>query len=327
MVDRVKHSSTTHDGPCTESQTGANQATDTQQGENTMISNDQFKKLTGVNRNDDAATLEKALGKAVANQRTVEIGQAFILRELIAVHNWRCNEAAPSVGLTPNTARRLGNRGRILNLCGFASVSQVYASLAPLSDPEMTLLYDACMKADTEEAATATAIRFAQTKVVAARLGDNATEEKVTALCEHLTAKGITSPVETRSAIPAAATTLEIELPKAKRTDAPQNKTDGKDTPTIETALTALNAWKTDRIDGSDEASPFTMSDAEVMTTTTAILSMVAAMLASHRLEDVSLMVGDILTMTDEYESKMSDRAAAEVTREFLATEAMGANL
>ncbi len=287
-----------------------------------MIDNEQFKKVTGIDRNADADTMEKALAKAVTNQRTIEIKQALIIRELMDVWNWNIKTSAAGVGLASSTATRLGLRGRILNQTGSASLGVIYANILPMSDKELTELHAELLMIQTEEDINAHVMHRSGFATVAKAL--QCEPEITEAVLEMAREKGLTTPVALRGAIPALAASIDVVMPKkARETNSGDKKSE--EAPTIEKTVAALTAWKTDRVEGSDKTNRFEMSDEEAASASQLIMATVHAMLSAGRLSDVAAIVEEIFEATDEFETKSKDASEAEVTAEWLATHAMGA--
>jgi hypothetical protein len=248
-----------------------------------MISTVEFRKMTGVDINSTPAQLEKALGSQVAKETDSQIAIALIVRTLIVEHSWQVNSAAANVGLTNGTARTAGNRGKVLYETGAKSAALVWQTLRTLSDTVANELAATVQGMLTEDDRTAYVCRIGVRKVVATRMGENATPETIDALTDAIIADGHRTPVAARGVVDGIATRLGIELPKPQqagnRSGSSSNAADDKaDVPTFDQALMGALAAVKRVHEGTDEDHPLTLTSVQASLVDTLMTELLAIM-------------------------------------------------
>lgn len=217
----------------------------------------EFKKATGADLTANAEQLEAAFIKLTKRSAHTETGRALLARRLME-HNWTGSDAAQAMGISKSTVSRLAARGRILWLCGPGETELVWMAIEAIGygDPLVALadVLEAMSPSDLA-ARRAVVLRTSHYNVVAKRLGNKTTPEKVNAIVDRIQANGHQSPLAVAAAIPATATALEIELPKAKRQTKAADKSAEK-VPTTADALATLEAVQADRL-ASGEAEAY----------------------------------------------------------------------
>ena len=271
-----------------------------------MFTDEQYKKMTGVSRNATAETLQTALTRKVQATAAAEMATALLVRTLVDEHAWKISESAPSVGLSPSQASRAGARGRILYITGYETAPIVWSHLQAIPTKDYASLYDTLNAMGNEDDRVAYVVNLGTRNAVAQRLGDNATPERVADLTDAIHADGHRTPVAIRAAIPSTAKRLEIPLPVATRDNAAGNKVDGKaaSTPTAAAPLAAVEAFTADRVAGSDDDTPFALTDAEALALSAAAVKAVGALIRASRYADAAAVALEIESMLEEASAK-----------------------
>ena len=231
-----------------------------------MFSSEDFKKFTGVSRDDSPEKLQAALGRKVHAEQSAAIAIALIVRQLVVEHNWQVSSSAAEVGLTASAAGVAGARGRVIYETGAASASIVWSCLLALPNNSLAELATTLQAMTTEEDRTNYVIAQASMKVVSNRLGGHATPKRIEDMTRALIADGHRTPVAFRGAVDGIASRLEVPLPSAEeRKAAAGNTADRKaeQVPSAKAAAVTLAKFATDREEGS-EGEDFALSPAEV---------------------------------------------------------------
>ena len=231
-----------------------------------MWSAAQFKKVTGVAPEASTEAMEAALMKKHHATLTNEIAVAMLCYRLTCLQ-WKGSEAASVVGLSTSTVSRKANQGAVLWACGEDQAETVWLWVKPMTGDPLTKLssdldsIQATHDESAEQRRTAFVIQSGRWATVAARLGDNATEDRTQAICAALADAGHTLPVAVAKAIPGIASGMEIPLPPPKKRSAGPND----DAPSATVAAGILDKVVTDRRAGTDEGQPLEFRPDEIL--------------------------------------------------------------
>lgn len=250
-----------------------------------MWNANEFKKATGVAPTATPEEMADALTKALRKEADAGIGQAllaFKLKEL----SWKSTEAQVAYGFGASVYATAAQRGAILWACGAVEVHRTWLHVVALGTADSILVdtYNALLsiqattddegqEISAEENRRQHITRSGRRRLIAARLGDNATVERVDALDADMEANGIDMPKSIRDAIAPLAKKHEVPLPANKRQSGAADKKAAA--PTVAAAKAILEAVQADRI-AADQAEAY--RDDEV-TDLTAIMARVARML------------------------------------------------
>lgn len=225
-----------------------------------------FKKATGVTPEASTEALEAALLKKAHATIAAEVAVSLLCHRLSCLQ-WTVSEAASLVGLSSSSVSRKGNAGAILWACGPEMAEVVHLWVKPLTTDDLTKLsssldaIQATHDQTAEERRTMAVVRFGVLRTVAARLGDNCTEDRAQAITDAILAAGHVTPVAVAKAIPGTATGMEIPLPAAGKRNTSGAKAEA---PTMANAAKMAEQALADRVAGSDADNPVTFTQAEV---------------------------------------------------------------
>ena len=231
-----------------------------------MLEYAQYKALTGyaVEEKTEAQLIE-AIGKKITQETSAAIATALLSFYLIEVRNYKVTEAAQALEVTEGYLSLAAARGHVLHLAATETTAHtVWAQIRALTAKETREMGAALVAKGSSQAPTH--LRDVVTRSeVAKRLGDNATPEKRDAIAAQITEAGAVTPKAIRKAIPAVAESLGIELPKQERSGSTDGANDRKaaTVPTPAMALSMLEKFEQDRTQGSDDETPFTVSESE----------------------------------------------------------------
>lgn len=251
----------------------------------------EFKKATGVAPTATPEELANALTRALKKEADAGIGQALLAFKLKDL-GWKSTEAQTAYGFGATAYTVAAQRGAIMWTCGPKEAHRTWLHAIALGtsdgilvDTYNTLLTLQEMTDDEGNTISAedvrrTALTIAgRRRIIAARLGDNATTERVDALSAAMAAEGIDMPKSIRDAIAPLAKKHEIPLPVNKRdTKAGDKKAEA--TPTTAAAKAILEAVQADRLAGEQEEAYRPDEVADLL----AIIGRAARMLVGGRL-------------------------------------------
>lgn len=234
-----------------------------------MLHTDDYKTLTGlaIEGSTDGQILAH-MRKKLGAETDAAIATALLAHYLLDVRNYKVNEAAQELDEQPGTISKYAARGHVLHLAATPTTARtVWAQVSSMSLPDARAMAQTLIATpDTQRADKMT--NQVTRAAVAKRLGEEATPEKVEAIAEKITDSGTVHPRKIAQAIPAVAEALEISLPEPTRPGATDSANDGKaaKVPTPAEALSMLEKFEQDREQGSDDETPFQVTDEEAGT-------------------------------------------------------------
>lgn len=223
----------------------------------------EFKKATGVTPNATPEEMAKALTAALKKEADAGIGQALLAFKLKDL-GWKSTEAQTAYGFGASAYTVAAQRGAILWACGPKEAHRTWLHAVALgtSDGILVEAYNTLlglqeMKDEEGKTISAEDVRraaltvYGRRRLIAARLGENATTERVDALSAAMAAEGIDMPKSIRDAVAPMAKKHEIPLPANKRdTKAGDKKAEA--TPTTAAAKAILEAVQADRANSGE---------------------------------------------------------------------------
>lgn len=251
----------------------------------------EFKKATGVVPTATPEEMAKALTAALKKEADAGIGQALLAFKLKDL-GWKSTEAQTAYGFGATAYTVAAQRGAIMWTCGPKEAHRTWLHAVALgtSDGILTDTYNTLLglqevQDDKGNTISAEDVRrtaltvYGRRRLIAARLGENATTERVDAISADMAAEGIDMPKSIRDAIAPMAKKHEIPLPVNKRdTKAGDKKAEA--TPTTAAAKALLEAVQADRLAGEQEEAYRPDEVADLL----AILARAARMLVGGRL-------------------------------------------
>lgn len=204
----------------------------------------EYKKYTTVSLDATADQQGAAFVALTAKALTTEIGRALLARDLHA-KAWTISESAQAMGISGQTVSRDATKGEIIWHCGPRNVENAWQWLKKVSYGDAsTSLMNAVIAAPEDQRANL--VRETGTRaMIAKRLGDNATPERVDIVAHAMMTDGQNLPAQVERAIPGVCKRLDIPLPApVKRGQSASNSADKKaDVPTFDAAMrVALDA-------------------------------------------------------------------------------------
>lgn len=259
----------------------------------------EFKKATGVTPNATPEEMAKALTAALKKAADAGIGQALLAFKLKDL-GWKSTEAQQAYGFNSTSYAVAAQRGAILWACGPKEAHRTWLHAVALgtSDGILTDTYNALLgiqeatdeegkKVSAEENRRAHMTRSGRRRLIAARLGEKATNERVDAMDAAMDAEKIDMPRSIRDAIPAMAKRLEIPLPEVKRqTKAADKQADA--TPTTAAAKAMLEAVQVDRLaaDAPEAYRPEEVADLQAIMARAARMLVAGKHLTAYQVAD-----------------------------------------
>ena len=239
---------------------------------------DEFRKITGVSRDADAATLEGRLGTVVAHSVKADIAAALIVRMLVVEHGWKVKEGAARVGWSDSHAGLMGKRGAILFETGPEQATLVWQATKAFPSETLTAIVEDLRGMTSNADRTAYVIRLGMECEMSARLGENSTNERVKAMTDAAMADGHRTPLAARQAAAGLAQRLSIPLPPKKKRETPKGAAGGTgaDVPAFDAALRGVIAAVAQARDGVDADHPLEVTAAQAALIDEAIAALVA---------------------------------------------------
>lgn len=261
----------------------SNHADATKQGEekmNAVTTTEETTEATKAPQLTREEVIAKLVGFAVAEKTETQLIAEVIKRQskmtdnasqiaviayvLIEHRGFKTTEAAKELDYSVSTISAYSNKGKALvtaKITETVPIRTAWAQLGALAAERVTSLCSDMVGAENP----AQMIEIASmTTIIAGRLGDLATPEKIEAIRENLVEQGIVLPARVRAAVAVTAKSLEITLPAPTKRESNTDEKKAETAPTTPRALTALVEFEQDRMEGSDEETPFDLSPAEV---------------------------------------------------------------
>ncbi len=255
-----------------------------------MLSTENYKALTGLAL--DSATdaqIIAQMGKKLRAETSAAIATALLAHHLLDVRNYSVKEAAAALDVDAGYLSAAAARGHVLHLAATdTTAATVWAQVRAMSLPDTRAMAQTLIAKGADDRADH--LRDSVTKTeVAKRLGEHATPEKVEEIAQRITDAGSVTPKTIRAAIPAVAESLGVELPKQTRGGTPDNvtKNAAEKVPTFGDALSMIERANLDRIEGSDEDAPYTLTDEEAGALVAVIASAAGSLVRAGRVAEV----------------------------------------
>jgi uncharacterized phosphosugar-binding protein len=178
---------------------------------------------------------------------------------LIKTRNYSVGDAGKHLGFTPSYVSALANKGQILRLTATESnLATVWAQITKLTGKALSE-HSARVAAADEDKRPALVTRQAQVGAISTRLADNLTPELVDKFVEKMEANGFITPAQVSANMQETANALGVTLPKNERAGTAINTVENSanKVPTTKDALATLTKWEDDRVNGSDDQTPF----------------------------------------------------------------------
>lgn len=224
----------------------------------------------GETLKDLAGQTNEALITLIKTQETIKtdanLTQAYAVRILVDERGWKAADVAKSTDLASSSIGRYLAKGRLLHQLPIEAhrLAWVQASTRGVDDDTLKA-WTTALTARDEDSRADHLTSLSTRRVVAERLGDNATPETIDALAASVIEQRAYTPAAVSATLPGVALAAGINLPTTKRE--PQVNDDA---PTFQRACRLADAFRqglaaaiADRVNGTTEGQTPTITAQE----------------------------------------------------------------